>query len=172
MALPLRGLEASLNYAYLNSKYLKWSAQKFDAAGQPVFDANGNAVLENVANQRDVPLAPDHTIMVGLTYTAPPTSAGVFSAHVDAFWQDSVVNHPVRPQYDMNGNYALFNGRLQLADIPLQKGSLDIAAYGHNLANRQYRSFGIDLGALGWTVNTFGDPRTFGLQLTYNFTAS
>jgi iron complex outermembrane receptor protein len=171
VALPMRGLEATLNYSYLNTRYLKWSAQKFDSAGNPVFNGN-NPVMENVASQRDVPVAPDHNISVGLTYAAPPTSAGVFSAHVDAYWQDSVVNHPVRPQHDMEGNYAVFNGRIQLADIPLQKGSLDIAAYGRNLANRQYRTFGFDLGALGWAVNTFGDPRTFGVQLTYNFTAS
>jgi iron complex outermembrane recepter protein len=173
VALPMRGLEATLNYSYLNTKYLKWSAQKFDQNAQPVFDANNKPVMENVASQRDVPLAPDHNISVGLTYTAPPTSAGVFSAHLDAYWQDSVVNHPVRPQPDMEGNYAVFNGRVQFVDIPLQKGSLDVAVYGRNLANRQYRAFGFDLGAAtGWSVNTFGDPRTFGLQLTYNFTAS
>jgi len=172
VALPLRGVEASLSYSYLNSKYLKWSAQKYNAQGFPVFDAQGNPVMENVANQRDVPLAPDHTLTVGLTYTAPPTTHGVFLAHLDAYWQDSVVNHPVRPQPDMEGNYAVVNGRLQFVDIPLQEGSLDVAVFGRNLFNRQYRAFGYDLGALGWAVNSFGDPRTFGLQVTYNFTAS
>jgi iron complex outermembrane receptor protein len=178
VALPLRGVEASLNYSYLNSRYLKWSAQKQDANG-PVFTGPNNdiPVMENVANLRDVPLAPDHNISVGLTYTAPPTTAGVFSAHIDGYWQDSVVNHPVRPQPDMEGNYAVFNGRLQFVAIPLQKGSLDLALYGHNLLNRQYRAFGYDLGdpkvnGLGWSVNAFGDPRTFGVQLTYNFTES
>jgi iron complex outermembrane recepter protein len=184
VALPVRGVEATLNYSYLNSKYTKWSAQKYDAQGQPVWlnpcgpggapgvNCNTQASMENVANQRDYPVAPDHNISVGLTYTAPPMSAGVFSAHVDAYWQDSTVFHPVRPQPDMAGNYAVFNGRLQLVDIPLQKGSLDLAVYGRNLANRQYRVMGFDLGALGWAVNTFGDARTFGLQMTYNFTAS
>ena len=67
----------------------------------------------------------------------------------------------------------MFNARLQFVDIPLQKGSLDISAYCHNLADRQYRQFGIDLGnQLGWMVSTYGDPRTFGLQLTYHFTES
>jgi iron complex outermembrane receptor protein len=178
VALPLRGVEASLNYSYLNSRYLKWSAQKFDANGAVFTGPNNDIpVMENVANQRDVPFAPDHNISVGLTYTAPPTTAGVFSAHIDAYWQDSVVNHPVRPQPDREGNYAVFNGRLQFVNIPLQKGSLDLALYGHNLLNRQYRAFGYDLGdpkagGLGWSNNVFGDPRTFGVQLTYNFTES
>jgi iron complex outermembrane recepter protein len=175
VALPLRGLEATLNYAYLNTRYLKWSSQKVDAQGNPAFTAPNNdiPIMENVANQRNVPISPDHTIAVGLTYTAPPTSAGVASAHVDACWQDSVVNNNIRPQYNNDGNYALFNIRLQLVDIPLQKCSLAIAAYEHNLADRKYRTMGFDLGPqLGWSVNTYGDPRTFGLQLTYNFNES
>jgi iron complex outermembrane recepter protein len=162
VALPLRGVEATLNYAYLNTRYLKWMQ---------------NGV--NLANQRDVAYAPDNTIMAGLTYAAPPTSAGVFSAHVDGSWVDSTVTGPLRPvvngitvpQISVLGNYALFNARLQFVDIPLQKGSLDISAYCHNLADRQYRQFGIDLGnQLGWMVSTYGAPRTFGLQLTYHFT--
>jgi iron complex outermembrane receptor protein len=164
LALPLRGVEASLNYAYLNTRYLQWM---------------DNGV--NLANRRDVPYAPDNTIVAGLTYTAPPTSAGIFSAQVDGSWVDGTVNSNVRPVVNgvevdpiaTNGNYALFNARLQFVDIPLQKGSLDISAYCRNLADRQYRTFGIDLGdALGYMVSNFGDPRTFGLQLTYNFTAS
>jgi iron complex outermembrane receptor protein len=164
VALPLRGVEASLNYAYLNTRYLKWVS---------------NGV--NVANHRDVAEAPDHTIVAGLTYTAPPTSAGVFLAHVDAYWVDSTINNVNRPlvngvehaQISVNGNYALFNARLQFVDIPLQKGSLDISAYCHNLVDRQYRTFGIDLrDQIGYMTSNFGDPRTFGLQLTYNFSES
>jgi hypothetical protein len=84
-----------------------------------------------------------------------------------------VVNGVEHAPISVNGNYALFNARLQFVDIPLQKGSLDISAYCHNLADRQYRQFGIDLGnQLGWMVATYGDLRTFGLQLTYNFTES
>jgi outer membrane protein OmpA-like peptidoglycan-associated protein len=171
MALPVRGVEVNLNYAYLNTKYLKWLTQKFTPAGLPLFDpVTGQPVLENVATFAKVALSPDNTVSVGLTYTAPPTTAGVFSAHVDAYWQDRSWNHPLPPHYDKSLDYAIVNGRLQFTEIPLQKGTLDIAAFGRNLSNTQYRSFGFDLGSLGWAVNTFGDPRTFGLQLTYNFT--
>jgi iron complex outermembrane receptor protein len=172
VALPLREVEAILNYSYINTKYLKYQEQKFTAQGQPVFGPNGEPIYQNAANLNQVPLAPDHTITVGLTYTAPPTSVGVFSAHVDGYWQDSMVTHSAPPQYDACPSYVVFNGRLQFMDIPLQKGSLDIALYSRNLFNRQYRVFGIDLGGLGYTVDNYGDPRTFGVQLTYNFNAS
>jgi iron complex outermembrane receptor protein len=176
VAIPFRGLEATLTYSFLAPKYTKWLDQKFDANGDPIFDPSGNPVLENVANQRSFPFSPQHQIMGGLTYTAPPTTTGVFSAHLDATWQDKVTfivnNQTPGGQADEGWAYALLNGRLAYTGIPLQKGSLDIAVFAHNLLDRKYRVFGIDFGSgLGFAGNEYGTPRTFGLGLTYNFTA-
>jgi iron complex outermembrane receptor protein len=70
------------------------------------------------------------------------------------------------------GSYAVVNGRIQFAGIPLQHGSLDIAVFGQNLFDRWYRGHGFDLASLGWKGSVYGPPRTFGLALTYNFKAS
>jgi iron complex outermembrane receptor protein len=97
----------------------------------------------------------------------------VFSARIDAYWQDQVVFHVTRPQRDAGWNYAVVNGRLQFAEIPLAKGSLDLAVFGRNLFDRKYRTWAIDFGSgLGFDINNYGDPRTVGLGLTYHFTAS
>jgi iron complex outermembrane receptor protein len=118
-----------------------------------------------------------HQATVSLTYTAPPTSVGTFTAHVDGYWQDDVVyvanSNTPGAQADKGWNYALFNGRLQFAEIPLTKGTLDLAVFGYNLFDRKYRSYGIDFGSgLGVAGNQYGNPRTFGIGLSYNFTAS
>jgi len=177
-AIPLRGVVVNLTYTYINAMFTEFLEQQFDAQGQPVYDANGQPVLTNVAGQRAVTLTPAHKLGLGITYTAPPTSAGVFSAHLDAFWQDDQTLF-VQPLPNGTGYrgidgwaYAVVNGRLQFTEIPLQKGTLDIYAFGKNLFDRDYRTFAIDFGdALGWQGATFGDPRTFGLGLTYNFNA-
>ncbi|MBP1687073.1 MAG: outer membrane protein precursor, partial [Deltaproteobacteria bacterium] len=175
-AIPFRGLEATVSYSFLAPKYTKWMDQKFDAAGNPIFDSAGNPALESVADKRAFPYSPQHQIMGGLTYTAPPTTTGVFSAHIDATWQDKVVfivNNQT-PGYQANEGwaYALVNGRLAYTGIPLQKGSLDLSVFGRNLFDRKYRTFGIDYGSgLGLATNSYGDPRTFGVGVTYNFTA-
>jgi len=169
-AIPLPRVEASLSYAFLSPKYTKWVAQKF-IDGIPQFDAEGNPIKEDVSNQRRFPFAPQNTITVGLTYTAPPTRTGVFSAHIDTYWQDSVDYGATGPFNYSGWAYAVVNGRVQLVDIPLQKGGLDVAVFGRNLFDRKYRTFGFDVGTLGWQVNNYGDPRTFGLGLTYHFTA-
>jgi len=172
VAIPIRGVEATANYTYLSAKYLEWNSQKF-VNGIPQFDPNtGQPVTENVANQRQVPYAPSNTFSIGATYTAPPTTTGVFSAHLDMFWTDNFLGHAEPPWPDAQWDYAVVNGRLQFVDIPLQKGSLDLAVFGRNLFDRKYRTNGFSLGSLGWAVDAYGDPRTFGVGLTYHFTAS
>jgi len=175
-AIPFRGMEATVAYSFLAPKFTKWLDQAFDANNQPIFDPSGNPVLENVADKRTFANAPRHQITAGLTYTAPPTTTGTFSAHLDVLWQDKVVfvvnNQSAGSQADEGWAYALVNGRLAYTGIPLQKGSLDIAVFGRNLFDRKYRTYGIDFSAaLGYSGNVYGDPRTFGLQLTYNYTA-
>jgi iron complex outermembrane receptor protein len=179
IAIPFRGLEAIVTYSFSAPKYTKWLDQKFDANGNPVFTGPNKdiPVLENVANQRSFPDSPQHQANVGHTYTAPPTTTGTFSANLDVSWQDKVTfvvnNQTPGAQADEGWAYALVNGRLAYTGIPLQKGSLDIAVFGRNLLDRKYRTFGIDFGSqLGYAGNSYGTPRTFGLQLIYNFAQS
>jgi iron complex outermembrane recepter protein len=176
-AIPFRGLEANVSYSFLAPKYTKWLDQRFDALNKPIFDAAGHPVLDSVGDLRAFPHSPQNQATVGLTYTAPPTSTGTFSAHLDVYWQDKVTfianNQTAGSQADEGWAYALVNGRLAYVGIPLQKGSLDVAVFSRNLLDRKYRSYGIDFGAaLGYAGNVYGDPRTFGIQLTYNFSES
>jgi len=156
----------------------------FDANNQPIWtnpcgpggvpgvNCNTIQATQDLAYQRVTGYSPENTVTVGLTYTAPPTASGVFSAHLDTYWSGSY-HVGVTPLAIDPWSYAVVNGRLQFVEIPLQKGSLDLAVFGKNLFDRKYRSFGFDLTpALGWEVNNYGDPRTFGLGLTYNFSAS
>lgn len=170
-AIPVRGVEASVNYSFLAPQYTKWI--------EPQFDVNGNVTGPgvDVTHQRAFAHTPHNQATVGLTYTAPRTTTGTFSAHVDTYWQDRVVfianNQTAGAQADEGWAYALANGRLAYTGIPLQKGSLDVALFGHNLFDRKYRTYGIDFGSgLGYAGNIYGDPRTFGLQMVYNFSAS
>ena len=177
-AIPVRGLMLNASYTYIDAIFTEFLEQEYDSQGRPVYDANGQPVMTNVAGQRPVSLTPAHKFGMGITYTAPPTSAGVFSAHVDTFWSDrqSLFTQPLpngTGYRNINGwDYAVLNARLQFTEIPLQKGSLDIFAFGKNLTDTNYRAFAIDFGdALGWQGATFGDPRTFGMGVTYNFNA-
>ncbi|MFN8625806.1 MAG: TonB-dependent receptor [Candidatus Binatia bacterium] len=175
-AIPLRGVEVTATYGLTLGSFKKWLDQKFTANNQPIYDANNNPVLEDVADQRSWAWTPDHQASLGVTYTAPPTSVGTLSAHLDVFWQDNetfLANDSTAGAQAMEApNYTVVNGRLQFAGIPLQQGTLDLALFGRNIFDKKYRVGGVDYGAsIGFANNTYGAPRTFGLQLTYNYTA-
>ena len=176
MAIPLRGVMVDATYTYCNAKFTEFLEQAFDAQGRPIVDSNGNLVKTDVSDQRPLTLNPEHKFSVGVSYTAPPTSVGVFSARVDTFWQNDQIIFTV----PLPGNtgvrnidgwaYAVVNGRIQFTEIPLEKGSLDLYAFGKNLFDRKYRTWGIDFGdSLGFTSTAYGTPRTFGVGMTYNF---
>ena len=166
VAIPVRGLEAMFQYGFVDPTYKEFEDQVPDPNNP------GKTISVDVSDQRKFVSTPKNTFTVGLTYTAPPMTAGTFSAHIETYFQDATQFIVATRGVNDMGNYALVNGRLQLAGIPLQKGSLDIALYGRNLFDRKYRLFGVDFGpSLGWAINQYGDPRTFGLQLAYNFTA-
>lgn len=164
VAIPLRGVELNVNYNLTLPNYLEFMGT--DAAGHKI----------DFSEQRDIGV-PRNQINGGVAYTAPPTSAGVFSAHLDAFWQDKAKTSQLkeaRPNDDPA--YVVVNGRIQFVDIPLAKGSLDLAVFSRNLLDRKYRVFGVDFGSgpsgIGFSNNEYGDPRTFGIGLTYHFSES
>jgi iron complex outermembrane receptor protein len=171
VAVPFRGVELTGNYAYLNAKYTEFIDQLVGSDGRGLVDAEGNPVIGNAAPQRPTQTTPESTFTIGVSYTAPPTTSGTFSVHMETYYQGSEY-FGFTPK-DKGWAYALVNGRIQFVDIPLDKGSLDVAVFGRNLFDRKYRSYGIDFSAaLGWAGNNYGPPRTFGLGLTYHFTAS
>lgn len=155
-AVPLRGLEVNATYGLTLASFKKWME-----------------LGKNVADQRRFPFQPDHSATLGLGYTAPPTASGTFSANVYILWTDRIFftpNSTTPAAWRIRSpSYYLVNGQVRFVQIPLTKGSLDLAAFGRNLFNRSYRTYGMDYSAFGFGTNNFGPPRTFGLQLTYNF---
>jgi iron complex outermembrane receptor protein len=64
--------------------------------------------------------------------------------------------------------YALINGRLNWSDI--MGTGLSAALFGRNLANKAYFAGGMTLAAaLGHNAAAVGEPRTYGLELSYRF---
>jgi iron complex outermembrane receptor protein len=162
MAVPIDGLEVRLAYALLRPSYRKL----------PLPDEDGT--LRDRSDDGDFGFAPEHTVSVGIGYAFPPTPAGIISARVDGYWQDDEDYLLLKEdnRYISAGDYFLLNGRIQLAEIPApyEQGTLDLGFWGRNILDRKYRTFGIDFGdRIGTAGNTYGEPRTFGADLTWRW---
>jgi iron complex outermembrane receptor protein len=54
-------------------------------------------------------------------------------------------------------------------DLPLGEGRGRILLWGKNLTDEEYRVAGIDFGGLGFAGNVYGEPKSYGIDLIYEF---
>ncbi|GAB3103698.1 TonB-dependent receptor [Aestuariicella hydrocarbonica] len=159
IAQPLDNLQLNLSYGYLDPEYKEF-LEIDPASGQ----------MADFKNQRDFPYAGRNTASLGIDYTVGSYDWGTILAHVDWSYQDDFVPY-VDPALNTAGqikSYDLINARLSLTDIDVGNGqAIQVALWGKNLTDQDYRQNTIPFGL--WTTSYFGDPRTYGLDVRYDF---
>ena len=159
VALLSPGLIADVTYGYTHGEFDEYLAL------DPLTDQQ-----MNIAAVTTIPGMPEHTANIGLQYDFDPFPWGRLSLRFDATYSDDIVFHPFLNRYDSAADYWLLNARISLNDIALGDGGrLRVSAWVRNLADEQYREWGIDFATLGFAGNTYGRPRTYGIDLVYSF---
>lgn len=99
------------------------------------------------------------------------TGIGYLSARVDTTYTDAQ-NFSSSP-YGNSEDRTLIGARIGLSEIELgDYGQLRTAIWGRNLTDEEYKEYGQDLGSnqgLGYAGNSFGSPRTYGIDITYEY---
>ena len=169
--IPTPGLQLTAGYGYLKVDYDEFITSRVDpvtAFPIPGPLPGGNSDIADIA--ADNLYAPEHSGVLAVDYQFEPWSFGTLSLRVDATYVSDFVYHPQLNLYDGTDGYHLVNARATLAEIPAgREGKVRISAWGKNLENKEYREFGIDFGTLGFAVNKYGDPRTWGIDVVYEF---
>ncbi|MBK6277656.1 MAG: TonB-dependent receptor [Gammaproteobacteria bacterium] len=150
LARPTANLDLTLNYGWLDTEYTSFLVGGVD-----------------VSDQREFAYSPENTVYAAVKYTFDPFSFGTLSLRADYSWKD---DHFVSITDDPTTNidaYGLINARAELAEIPVGNGSLRFAAWGKNLDDEEYWNTALNLGVL--TVNQWADPRSYGLEVGYEF---
>lgn len=165
---PIDGLDLRFAYAFLDTSY-----NKFCRPAPGATDPDCGAGEANLADVARFVIAPPNTFSLGAAYTFPETPIGVPYVRVDYYWQDHVWFATIDNEFNRQGSYSLLAARAALLDIdvPNDLGRMQIALWGENLTNTDYREFGIDFGAnQGYAGNTYGNPRTYGIEIDWNWT--
>jgi len=150
---PVESFTATLNYAYLDADFDK------------VKDLAGN----NVAWKFRFVQAPLHTYNINLHYDLPMSPIGLFSLLADYAWQSDKFNSPGNPGYATT-SYGLLNARLNLSEIPVAAGQLRLGLWGRNLEDKEYYvDFFNGGGSPAVPSAVFGEPRSYGIDLTYEY---
>jgi outer membrane receptor protein involved in Fe transport len=109
----------------------------------------------------------DETVSIGSspsTYTMGTTSPS------QALPNPLVDDIPVNYQQAPNQSRTIVNARLTWGQDLGDGRSLSIAAWGRNITEEDYRTFGYNFGAdLGIAVHQWGDPATYGVDIVMDF---
>ncbi|TDG11873.1 TonB-dependent receptor [Seongchinamella unica] len=99
------------------------------------------------------------------------TGLGYVDARIDTTYTDAQ-NFSSSP-YGNSEDRTLIGARVGLSEIQLgDYGQLRAAIWGRNLTDEEYKEYGQDLGSnqgLGYAGNSFGTPRTYGIDITYEY---
>jgi iron complex outermembrane receptor protein len=142
-----QGLTANLFYSYLDGKYKSY--------------VDGGVEMAHV---KHMPFNPKHQGGLGLQYTSGMTPYGRVIANLDYKWQDDWYSGP-NPNTLTDG-YGVWNARIQLANIKAAQGTVRVALWAKNLADKKYRIATTNLGLLS---AQYGEPRMTGLDLIYEY---
>ncbi len=150
---PLPGLHIGLNYTYLDG----------DIPDQP------NPLAGGILQPFTMPQTPEHAGSVTVDYSFPPTSIGTIALHADMTATDTY-SYVAFGTQDLD-SYALFNAKATLTDIPLGNNghNLQISFWVKNLTDEAYVVNGFPVAQDLLNTVTYGQPRTYGLDLTYKF---
>lgn len=148
---PAEGLILGLNYTYLDG-HMPLQPNKF---------SNG-AIQEFELTQ-----TPRNASSFTADYTFSPWSFGTLKAHMDAAYTSGYARQAQDSRRQQS--VTLINARLTLDEIPLDNfGALALSIWGKNLTNYEYAEFAFPLSTIA-VVQSFGEPRTFGFDLTYRY---
>jgi len=161
VTIPVEGLTLSATYGYLHPEY-----DKFEVT---VALAGGGSITEDIAKTAKFPYAPTHTGSATAQYDFPPLEFGQFTAMVTGTYTDSYVFNPRLTTRDYARSRYLIDARIELSQIPIPNGNLRVGVWGKNLTDKDYKEWGIDFSDLGIAGNTWGDPRTYGVDIVYEF---
>ncbi|TJY55567.1 TonB-dependent receptor [Sinimarinibacterium sp. CAU 1509] len=165
----MRGLELDTTWLATSALILSANYAYLDARVEEVRDADGN----NVAELYPFTSAPRYSFVVAADWTMLERDWGALRAYATYNYIDeregTVITEERRGLTSIPA-YGLFNARLSATDLHAgNRGTLDIAVWGRNLADKVYPIAAIDNLPQADRAVIWGEPRSFGLDLIYRY---
>lgn len=150
---PVSGLRIAGAYGYTDARYTEL-AGPFAGVGDVAVDL-----------RRELPQTPKHTFNVAATYRTSLALPGELVFHADYNYRSKIYYDLPNSEAIAQGGYGLVNGRITW-EAP--SGGLEFAVWVRNLTNKTYRTDGTAVPGI-FTSAYFGDPRTYGIEITKRF---
>lgn len=154
-------LTANFSYGMLDGEYDQFVTYN-------VFTGAPNDITDSAV----FPYSPDNKWSLGLNY-ADELEFGSFSASVDYSSIDDHYAFHNQPAADLTRieGYSVLNARISLKEVAGSQFSVSI--WGKNITDEEYRINGVPMGdatgAFIGGINYYGDPVTYGAEVSYEF---
>jgi len=168
---PIDDLVVGISYSYLDGDFDEFP----DLCGtnEPQECIRGKDFANRGAS-------PDNQLNLYADYLFARTDFGDITGFLNVNYQDEwyttaastaiVGGDPVVYDPQVMDERTVVDARLSLENIELGNGSLRITLWGKNLTDEDYSTYGINFGAsLGIKTENYGDPRTYGVEVAYEF---
>lgn len=167
---PVEDLVLGLSYAYINGDFDKFPDVCGTDVPQTCIDGVSTAVR---------PYSPSNQLSLTADYRFAETAYGDFTGFIRVNWQDEwyenalwngvVDGQPVAYPSTGMDERTLVGARLNLENIPVGDAMMRVSLFGENLTDDDYPVYSINFGALGLISEQYGPPRTWGLELSYEY---
>ncbi len=129
-------------------------------------------VTEDIGNGAQFTYSSKLTLNAGGEYTFGEVLGGELSARLDYAYRSAVRYNvvPFETVFDeaiRAKGYGLLDGRIMLSKVPVGPSTATFTLWGRNLTNAKYRTQGIDFGSLGFAVNSYGEPTSYGIDVKF-----
>ncbi len=165
----------SLSYSYIDAYYKEWDLPRAVGADVIVFDNSSSPFV----------YVPEHSLTATAKYTLPlDASIGEVSLLASVYWQSEMDSHPQPQHFDSFGfsddvvrvmrgaqtldAYDVWNFRLSWRGV--MGSGFDADLFVNNAFDEEYVVGGLNvIDSLGWAADSYGEPRTFGGSVRWNF---
>ncbi|MBK6279536.1 MAG: TonB-dependent receptor [Gammaproteobacteria bacterium] len=182
------GSELELQWSPLDNLLIaaSWAHMDGDFEEYPPQCGTGD-FLNTCINTNDIARrtnAPDDQLSLVGDWVFASTDWADFMAHLEVFWQDETAAAAMWPTtYDIPGGsypyiydhimlkeHTILNARLGIENVELSTGgTLRASLWGRNLGDEEYNTFGINFASLGPVTAHYGEPRSYGMDVTWEF---
>lgn len=159
-------LQFGLNYGYQHPEFKEYDSPNPACVTNPAC----NPPVQDLSGITNFAYSPRHSAGAHLAWENS-LDFGVLRARVDWMWKDSYFFMAAQPERMYQRAYSLWNARVTLDELAGPGDTqLRVSLWGKNLTDEPYYYNGVNLfSSLGFDVNLYGEPRTFGIDLELSF---
>lgn len=149
-ALLAEGLTVSLSAAFMDSELVDYQTTGTGT------DLSGNKLVNT----------PEASISTIVKYDYEIENAGIVTTMLSAAYKDDIFFSTANDPLASQEAHTLVNARVGYVS---ESGSWEVALFGNNLTDKEYKVNVGDLTDFGFYSRILGAPRSFGIELNYNY---